>query len=58
MLILSRRVSESIKIGNDITITVTKIERGQVRIGITAPATVRVDRQEIANRIDAKRSVA
>jgi carbon storage regulator len=50
MLILTRRIGESIKIGNDITVTVTGISGSQVRIGVTAPDDIEVDREEIRNR--------
>jgi carbon storage regulator len=51
MLILTRRVSESIKIGPDITVTVLGVKGIQVRIGISAPKEVAVHREEIAERI-------
>lgn len=47
MLILSRKLLEQIQIGTDITITVTAIEGGRVKLGITAPREVRVDRMEV-----------
>lgn len=50
MLILSRRVGESVTIGDNITVTVTGINGAQVRIGITAPKDVTVLREEIADR--------
>ena len=52
MLILTRRVGQSIYIGNDIVVTVTGVDgRGnQVRIGIKAPPNMAVDREEIAER--------
>jgi len=50
MLILTRRAGESLKIGDDITVTVTSIKRNQVRIGIDAPRGVVVDREEISKR--------
>ncbi len=51
MLVLSRRVDESLIIDKDIKITVLDIKGGQVRLGITAPASVKVHREEIFNRI-------
>lgn len=50
MLVLSRRVGEQIVIDGGIRITVVAIQKGQVRIGISAPEDVRVDRQEIHYR--------
>ena len=47
MLVLSRKVNEKVMIGNDITITIVKIDRNQVRIGIEAPGHVPVYREEI-----------
>jgi carbon storage regulator len=52
MLILSRHCDENILIGNDIIITVVAIHGDKVRLGITAPREVRVDRQEIRQRIE------
>jgi carbon storage regulator len=51
MLVLSRRVGEEIIIADNIRITVTAIKGDKVRLGITAPPEVRVDREEIHNRI-------
>jgi carbon storage regulator len=51
MLILSRRVGENLIIGDDIVISVLGINRGQVRIGITAPKDVPVHREEVYDRI-------
>lgn len=51
MLILTRRISEKICIGDDVTVQVLGVKGNQVRIGITAPKTVAVNREEIAKRI-------
>ncbi len=47
MLVLSRKVNEKVMIGNDVTITIVKIDRNQVRIGIEAPRSVPVFRKEV-----------
>jgi carbon storage regulator len=51
MLILTRRVGESLMIGNDINVTVLGIKGNQVRIGVNAPKDVAVHREEIYQRI-------
>jgi len=51
MLILSRRIGESIMIGNDITVSILDVKGNQVRVGIQAPAEVAVHREEIYERI-------
>lgn len=51
MLVLGRKESERILIGDDIVITVISIRRGIVRIGIDAPKDVSVHREEIALRV-------
>lgn len=48
MLILTRRVTEMIRIGKDIQVVVLGIKGTQVRIGVKAPPNVQVDREEIA----------
>ncbi len=53
MLILTRRVGESLMIGDDVTITVLGVKGNQVRIGVDAPKEVAVHREEILNRIEA-----
>jgi carbon storage regulator len=49
MLVLSRKVSQQIQVGSDILITVVKIDRNQVRLGISAPAGVTILRDELVN---------
>ena len=56
MLILTRRVGETIMIGNDVTVTVLAVKGNQVRVGINAPKTVAVHREEIYERIQRERS--
>ena len=51
MLILSRRAGESLKIGDEVTVTVLGIKGNQVRVGISAPRHVPVHRQEIYEKI-------
>ena len=51
MLILTRRIGESIIIGDDISITILDTKYNQVRIGIKAPLEVSVNREEIYKRI-------
>jgi carbon storage regulator len=50
MLVLTRRINEEIIIGEDITITVVAVQGEKVRLGISAPESVRVDRREIHDR--------
>jgi carbon storage regulator len=47
MLVLSRKVGESVMIGDGIKLTVIKVDRGKVRIGIEAPKDIKVFRQEL-----------
>lgn len=51
MLILSRKINEKIKIGNEITISIIEIRGDQVKIGVEAPKDVKVFRQEVFNAI-------
>ena len=51
MLILSRRIGEKLIIGDNVTVTILAVKGNQVRIGIEAPRNVRVDREEIHERI-------
>ena len=58
MLILTRRVGESLMIGDNVDITVLGIRGNQVRIGINAPKDVSVHREEIYDRINYEKSEA
>jgi carbon storage regulator len=51
MLILTRRVGETVMIGSDVTVTVLGVKGNQVRIGVNAPRDVAVHREEIFERI-------
>ncbi len=53
MLVLSRREGESIVIGNDIVVTVLEVRGGQVRIGVSAPRSLQVHREEIFQEVSA-----
>ena len=54
MLILTRRVGESLMVGDEVTVTVLGVKGNQVRIGVNAPKEVSVHRQEIYERIQAE----
>lgn len=51
MLILTRRVGETIMIGDNVTVTVLGVKGNQVRVGVNAPKTTAVHREEIYDRI-------
>lgn len=54
MLILTRRSNESVKVGDDVTITVLGIRGNTVRIGVAAPKSIPVHREEIYERVKAE----
>jgi carbon storage regulator len=56
MLILTRRVGETVVIGNDVTVTVLGVKGNQVRLGVNAPREVAVHREEIFERIKREQS--
>ncbi len=58
MLILTRRVGETLVIGDDVTVTVLGIKGNQVRIGVNAPKDVSVHREEIYDRIQREKGGA
>ncbi len=47
MLILSRKIGQSFKVGNDVTITIKSVDGGQVKVGISAPREVSIMRSEL-----------
>ena len=58
MLILSRKTNEKIMIGDDISVSIIEIRGDQVRIGVDAPKTVKVFRQEVFDAIEAENKAA
>jgi carbon storage regulator len=58
MLILSRKTNEKIMIGDDISISIIEIRGDQVRIGVDAPKSVKVFRQEVFDAIKAENKAA
>lgn len=58
MLVLSRRVGESIVIGNEVTVTVLEVRGDQIRVGIDAPRSIQVHREEVFRQLEAENTSA
>ncbi|WP_354623293.1 carbon storage regulator CsrA [Psychromonas sp. MME2] len=58
MLILTRRVGETLMIGDNVTVTVLGVKGNQVRVGVNAPKEVSVHREEIYMRIQAEKNAS
>lgn len=58
MLILTRRIGENVRIGEDVSVTVLNVKGNQVRLGVNAPKSVAVHREEIFQRIALNTRVA
>ena len=56
MLILTRRMGETLMIGSEVTVTVIAVKGNQVRLGISAPKDVAVHREEIYERVQAEKA--
>ena len=56
MLILTRRIGETLMVGEDVTVTVVDVKGNQVRMGINAPKDVAVHREEVYERVQAEKA--
>ena len=58
MLVLTRKIGESIRIGDNITVKIVELDNRQVKLGIDAPRSISVNREEIYKRIQAENEAA
>jgi len=58
MLVLTRKIGESIRIGDNITVKIVELDSRQVKLGIEAPKSISVNREEIYKRIQAENKAA
>ena len=58
MLVLTRRTGESIVIGNDVVVTVLEVRHDQVRLGIDAPRSIQVHREEVFRQMERENAAA
>jgi carbon storage regulator len=56
LLILTRKIGESLMIGSEVTVTVMAVKGNQVRLGVNAPKDVAVHREEIYDRVQAEKA--
>lgn len=58
MLVLTRKAGESIVIGNDVVVTVLEVRGDQIRVGIQAPRSVQVHREEVFRQLERENTAA
>ncbi len=57
MLILTRRIGETVMIGDDVSVTILGVKGNQIRVGISAPNDVAVHREEVYQKLQAEKAV-